>query len=159
MINTLLSPLSILVTVQVNVQVTQNWMGIFFLLLFVCHFNILLDSSSYFFIWSSSTETRDYNCKQLACKLVLVILILVQFLSLKIMHKLNIRQNLPWFLSHYFHSPSSVRFPLSYLIAYFRFLVWTLVYCASSSGTWENGGNKWGRLKSHAVANLIQSIR
>jgi hypothetical protein len=32
------------------------------------------------------------------------------------------------------------------------------VSVSKGSGTWENGANKWGKLRSHALANFMQSI-
>jgi hypothetical protein len=32
-------------------------------------------------------------------------------------------------------------------------------HCSRDGKTWENKANKWGRLKTHAIANSIQSIR
>ena len=33
------------------------------------------------------------------------------------------------------------------------------VYYSRGGGTWENATDKWDRLKSHRIANFIQSIR
>lgn len=89
------------------------------------------------------SETRDYNNKQLASNIIVVILILVLIHSLKDDSHLDIRQSPPGFcpmiLRHFLLWGS----PVFHLRASFKSL-----RCSEGGGTWENGADKWGRLKS-----------
>lgn len=91
------------------------------------------------------SETRDYNNKQLASNVTVVIFILVLIHSLKDDSHLDIRQSLPGFCPIIRRPFLLWGSPVFHLRASCRSL------CGSEDGgTWENGADEWGPLKSHA---------
>ena len=50
-------------------------------------------------------------------------------------------------------------FQLHQFLSELNFLKGWTVHCSGGGGTWENGADKRGRLKSHAIANFVQNLR
>lgn len=121
-----LSSSSLLIAVQINAQVTQNWMGSFPLV--YMPFQYSFGHHSLLLHLKFSSGNQGYTVLLFSYK--------------NMVHKFDTRQSLTWLLPHFSHSPPLWGSPLSYLVADFRALFMEpLVYCSRVGGIWGD----WSR--------------